>query len=103
MARLGDIATGCRSKNAGPFDLTLDVIFDDPDLFARVCRTGVLTPALFARLYDVQAEEVLMTVYEPGLAIKATLPRAVSAGDVADSDVYGSQQHAPLLDVEIPL
>jgi hypothetical protein len=103
MARLGDIATGCRSKNAGPFDLTVDVIFDDAALFAQVRDTGVLNAALFARLYDVQLDEVQFTVYAPGLAFKATLPRLVSAGDVADTDVYGAQQHAPVLEVEIPL
>jgi len=103
MTKLGDIATGCRSKNAGPFDLTIDVIFDDHDMFCRVRNSGVLTPALFASLYNVKAEDVLLTEYEPGLAFKATLPRLTSAGDIADTDVYGAQQHAPVLDVEIPL
>jgi hypothetical protein len=47
--------------------------------------------------------DVLFTVYEAGRAFKATLPRLVSAGDVGDTDVYGAQQHAPLLDVDIPV
>ena len=34
---------------------------------------------------------------------KATLPRLIPAGDIGDTDVYGAQQHAPLLDVEIPV
>jgi hypothetical protein len=68
MARIRDIAEVCKSKNAGPFDLTIDVVFGNDDLFRRVQRTGVLCAALFARLY-----------------------------------VYGAQQHAPLLDVHIPV
>ncbi len=103
MAKLGDIATGCRSKNAGPFDLTIDVIFDDHDMFRRVRDSKVLIPALFAALYNVSAEDVLVTEYEAGLAFKATLPRLTSAGDIADTDVYGAQQHAPVLDIDIPL
>ena len=33
MARIRDIAKVCRSKNAGPFQLTIDVAFDDAALF----------------------------------------------------------------------
>lgn len=103
MARIRDIAQVCRSKNAGAFDLTIDVAFDDPEVFEKVKATGVLCPALFAKLYSVEESEVLFTVYDPGYAFKATLPRLRSAGDVGDTDVYGAQQHAPLLNVDIPL
>jgi hypothetical protein len=103
MPLIRDIAKVCKSKNAGPFDLTIDVVFDDPGLFRRVRATGVLCPELFARLYGVGAGDVLFTEYEAGLAFKATLPRLVPAGDIGDTDVYGAQQHAPLLEVEIPV
>lgn len=103
MARIRDIAKACKSKNAGPFELTIDVVFDDRKLFERVRKTGVLCPALFARLYKVRPEDVLFTEYPAGNAFKATIPRLVASGDVGDTDVYGAQQHAPLLDVEIPV
>ncbi|HJU16835.1 MAG TPA: DUF4387 domain-containing protein [Stellaceae bacterium] len=103
MPRIRDIAQVCKSKNAGPFELTIDVVFDDPALFETVKRTGILSSSLFARLYAVRAEDVLFTVYDAALAFKATLPRLVPAGEIGDTDVYGAQQHAPLLDVEIPV
>lgn len=103
MPRIRDLAQVCKSKNAGPFELTVDVVFDDRAMFERVKRTGVLSPDLFARLYGVRPEDVLFTVYDAALAFKATLPRLVPAGEIGDTDVYGAQQHAPLLDVEIPL
>jgi hypothetical protein len=103
MARIRDIAQACKSKNAGPFELTIDVVFADRAVFDRVQATGVLGPALFARLYNVREEDVLFTPYPAGNAFKATLPRLVASGDVGDTDVYGAQQHAPLLDVEVPL
>jgi hypothetical protein len=103
MALIKDIAKVCKSKNAGPFDLTIDVVFDDPALYRRVKATNVLGPDLFARLYNVSANEVQFTPYDAGSAFKATLPRLVSAGDIGDTDVYGAQQHAPLLDVDIPV
>ncbi len=103
MARIRDIAKACKSKNAGPFEVTIDVVFDDRALFERVRKSGILGPALFARLYKVRPEDVLFTEYPAGNAFKATLPRLVASGDIGDTDVYGAQQHAPLLDVEIPV
>jgi hypothetical protein len=103
MPRIREIAKACKSKNAGPFELTLDVVFDDADLFRRVRETGAINPALFARLYGVPEADVIFTEYPAGNAFKATIPRRVASGDIGDTDVYGAQQHAPLLDVEIPL
>lgn len=103
MVKLKDIAKACKSKNAGPFFITLDIMFDDPALFERVRATGIISPELIARLYGVEAADVLFTEYPPALAWKATLPRPVVSGAVGDVDVYGAQQHAPLLDIEIPL
>lgn len=103
MALIRDIAQICKSKNAGPFSVTIDVLFEDHALYRRVKETGVLGPALFAKLYGVKEDDVLFTPYDTAAAFKATFPRAVPAGDIGDTDVYGAQQHAPLLDVDIPL
>ncbi len=103
MAKLKDIAKACKSKNAGPFDITLDIMFDDPLLYERVKATGVINVELFARLYGVEPAQVLFTEYPPALAWKATLPRRIVSGAVGDTDIYGAQQHAPLLDVDIPI
>ena len=103
MALIKDIATVCKSKNAGPFELTIDVVFDSPDMFRRVKATGMLSAALFARLYNVPEAHVLFTPYDAAYAFKATLSRLVPAGDFGDADVYGCQQHAPLLDVDLPI
>ena len=102
MTTLRQLAKVCKSKNAGPYEITLDIIVENRDLFDRVLASGVLNPGLFARLYKVRVEDVLFTPYPPGLAFKATVPRHVPSGDVGDTDVYGAQQHAPLLDVDIP-
>jgi hypothetical protein len=103
MALLKDVAKVCKSKNAGPFDLTIDVVFEDRETFQRVKASGVLRAALFADLYDVPERDVLFTPYDAAFAFKATFPRLVPAGDFGDTDVYGCQQHAPLLDVDLPI
>ena len=103
MARIRDIAIACRSKNAGPFLLTLDVIFPDRETFEKVRASGVITRELISRLYGVSVDDVLLVEFPPANAIKATIPRLHGSGDVEDTDVYGAQQHAPLMDVEVPL
>ncbi|MGH7328246.1 MAG: DUF4387 family protein, partial [Polyangiaceae bacterium] len=85
MALVRDIAEVCKSKNAGPFELTIDVVFSDKATFDKVAATKVLGPALFARLYGVKAEEVLFTEYPAGCAFKATLPRAISSWNVGNT------------------
>jgi hypothetical protein len=100
---LTDLAAIVRSKNAGPFRLTLDVIFDDVAAFERVRDSGVLSRERIAALYAIDVSEVTdHTVYPEGLAIKATIVRPTSSGSPEDSDVYGCQQHAPLLTVRVP-
>ena len=103
MALLKDVAKVCKSKNAGPFELTVDVVFEDIETFRRVKASGVLSATLFARLYDVPEQQVLFTPYDAAFAFKATFPRLVPAGDFGDTDVYGCQQHAPLLDIDLPI
>ena len=77
MPRIPDIATVCKSKNAGPFELTIDVVFGSRELYDRVQATGVLNAALFARLYGMSEDQVLFTPYPAGNAFKATIPRRI--------------------------
>ena len=103
MAKLRDLAKVCKSKNAGPFEVTIDVMFETKEIYDKVVKSGVINEQLFAKLYGVDAKDVLYTPYPAALALKGTIPRRISSGDVGDTDVYGAQQHAPMLDVEIPI
>lgn len=101
---LPEVAPVIRSKNAGPFHLTFDIMFSDPEVFRHLVDTGQITRERFARSYGLRPDEVRWTVYEPALGVKATIRRPAASGDPADGDVYGCQQHAPLLlwDVDLP-
>ena len=88
--RLQDIAQVIRSKNAGPRKLTLDVMFADDADYRRV-----------AALYWLEAQDVAVIEYPLGHAIKITMPRRLTSGDPGDRDVYGAQQHTPLLGIEL--
>jgi hypothetical protein len=100
--RLYDCATVIRSKNAGPFMLTIDLVMPDTDTFRRVLEAGSLSPSRVAALYHVAPDSVRVAPLERLLTIKIALPRpGSSSGAPGDRDVYGCQQHFPLADLAI--
>ena len=101
--KLADAAKLIRSKNAGPFWLTLDVMFDDPTVYRQVRDQKVITAERVAKLYGVDPAQVQVFAADSALAVKASMPRAQSSGSPADSDVFGGQQYAPILDLEVEL
>lgn len=101
--KLKDIAKVIRSKNAGPFCVTLDIIFSEKEIYEKVKETGILNKKLIADLYNVPKDEVQYFECDAVYAFKASLKRLIFSGDIGDSDVYGAQQHAPLLDIEFKL
>ena len=100
--RLQDVAKVIRSKNAGPFLLTIDLLFPSAALFEAVRDSGAITLDVISARYRIPHDDIRIIFYPPGRAIKITMPRRTVSGDIADTDVYGAQQHAPLLDIEIP-
>lgn len=102
MAKLEDLAKVLRSKNAGPFHLTLDVMFDDSKVYNRVKASGLIDKRHIAELYRLDsADQVEIIEHDLTKTIKVTIPRLTSSGSPNDSDVLGCQQHAPLLDLEM--
>lgn len=99
--RLADLARVVRSKNAGPRCLTLDVMFDNERDYARAVGSSAITAASVAARYGIAAADVRIVHYPVAHAIKIVMPRAITAGDPGDRDVYGAQQHAPMLDVMV--
>ena len=103
MSKLVDLAKVLRSKNSGPYAVTLDVLFDDAGKYRRVKDSGVLTPKSIAKLYGLKPEDITDFVwFDAALGLKVTYLRSVASGTVGDRDVYGSQQHAPLMGIDIP-
>ncbi len=100
---LDRVAKVIRSKNAGPFEITFDVMFDEPASYERVKRSGVIDPARIAAAYRIPRDHVLVCKpFDAALAFKITIKRPVSSGDWMDTDVYGCQQHVPLTAIEVP-
>ena len=99
---LAELARLIRSKNAGPFELTFDIMFEDEARYRRVKSSGALTREAVAQRYGLPASRVKFFYCDNALAVKATIPRPAIQGDIDDADGHGGQQYAPLMDIEIP-
>ena len=99
--KLHECASLIRSKNAGPFSLTFDIMFSDAKVYEHIKASGVLNVASLSALLQCPPNEMQFFECDNALAFKATIPRALPAGDPADADLHGGQQFAPLLDIEV--
>ncbi len=102
MRKLGDVARLIRSKNAGPFILTFDIMFDGEENYRKVIDAQVLTKSRFASIYHVAEKDIALFEHDAAMAIKISIPRPYVQCDIDDGDVYGGQQHGPLVDLELP-
>ena len=102
MTRLAELSSLIRSKNAGPFILTFDIMFPDEASYLRVKRSGRLTADGFAALYRLPVGQVRFFECDNARAFKFSIPRPVAQGDLADGDLHGGQQFVLLMDIEIP-
>jgi hypothetical protein len=102
MAELGELARLIRSKNAGPFVLTFDIMFDDKVSYDRVVRSGVINRKVVSQLYGTSDNEILIFEHDAALAIKVSIPRPFIQGAYGDGDMMGGQQYAPFVQLEIP-
>ena len=95
---LKEIANVIRSKNAGPYELTLDVLLKEQEMFEKMREKNVINAKVIAELYKIPETDVISIVYFPNAkAIKATIVRPLASGALGERDVYGAQQHGPLV------
>ncbi|MDR9769099.1 DUF4387 domain-containing protein [Acetomicrobium sp.] len=102
--KLRDIAKVIRSKNAGPFEITFDIIFRTKEDYEKVKASGVLNKRLIASLYNLDPQNILTFVfYDAANAVKITIPRMRPQGSIGEVDMHGAQQYVPLFDIDIPI
>lgn len=102
--KLYDIASVIRSKNSGPFEITLDVLFENPEIYKKIKESGVITKRLIAEKYKITEKMITQIVfYDPALGFKITFDRKISSGTCFDNDVYGAQQHIPLGEIVVEI
>ncbi len=102
-AKLRDLAPVIRSKNAGPFRLTFDVLFDDQAMYEHVRDSGAFTETTVAAAFGVPESQVSSLFhFDAAMALKVTFYRPADQCAIGETDAYGCQQHVPLMDLEVP-
>ncbi|WP_212525929.1 DUF4387 domain-containing protein [Actibacterium sp. MT2.3-13A] len=102
VKKLSDLAKTIRSKNAGTDKITFDVIFREAEAYELVKRSGALTRETVAARLRIDPQRITDFVeYDPAFAIKFTILRDQPSGSAGDGDIFGAQQYAPFLDLEV--
>ncbi|KAH8725190.1 hypothetical protein GQ44DRAFT_681477 [Phaeosphaeriaceae sp. PMI808] len=105
---LGDISSLLRSKNAGPYEITLDVMFATEAEYQLVKRSEFLNAMSMAKLFNIHEDEILWNgFFDQALAYKVTIPRLrngkpTASGGFMENDVHASQQYIDFMNLALP-
>jgi hypothetical protein len=101
MPKVSEVCHHVRSKNAGPFWITLDLSFNDQAAFDRYAGAPALQPPAIGALYDVDAALVKHFPIADLRVLKISYPRRKPQGGAMERDMHGGQQYVRLLDLEL--
>jgi hypothetical protein len=101
MPKVSEVCRHVRSKNAGPFWITVDLSFPDRESFERYAGALALQPAAIGTLFDVDGSQVKCFQIADLSVVKISYPRRRPQGGALERDMHGGQQYIRLLDVEL--
>ena len=101
MAKVQDIAREVRSKNAGPFWVTLEIFCKDDDSYQILKKSPNVTKEKVASLYMVEADKTKCFYCDSIQVIKFSFPRAKPSGHKYENDMHTGQQYIRLAEVEV--
>jgi len=101
MPKVSEVCRHVRSKNAGPFWITVDLFFRDQATFERYFESPELQVPAIAALFDADQGSVKRYVLPNLQVLKISYPRKRPQGGALERDMHGGQQYLRLLDVEL--
>lgn len=101
MPKLKDVCRYIRSKNAGPFWVTIDLFFDSKETYRRHRDDPAISTDSVAALYGVEPAKVRRFEVESLSVIKISIPRLMPQGGVLERDMHSGQQFVPMLDLAL--
>lgn len=96
---LGQTAKYVRSKNAGPFWMTIDIFCDTEESYNQIKNSANLTEDALKELYHVELVEKY--TLDDLLVVKFSMPRPHPQGSPHDADMHAGQQYIRMLDMEL--
>ena len=101
MATVKELSRYIRSKNAGPFWITMDIFFNDEANYHTVKNSSNLNQEKIGSLYRVKPDSVKIFFVDNINVIKISIPREVPQGDAYERDMHGGQQYIELANLEV--
>ncbi|SPT52171.1 DUF4387 domain-containing protein [Actinomadura madurae] len=101
MPKVSEVCRHVESKVAGPFWVTIDLMFDGEENYDRYVRSPALCAESVGTIYGVDPETVSFYPIPQLKVLKISYPRRVPQGGVEERDLHSGQQYAYLLDVEL--
>lgn len=101
MTSLKSVARYVRSKNAGPFWVTVDIFCDTEDALAAVIAAESLKAPSIAHIYGLDPATVRRFEMPDLQVLKISFPRAVVQGSAQDADSHAGQYFVPLLHLPV--
>ncbi|KAF4457883.1 hypothetical protein F53441_236 [Fusarium austroafricanum] len=105
---LSDLCRIVRSKNAGPYEITIDAMFSSEKTYQAVKTSGLLSASNVAKALGITEEDIIwIGFFDPAISFKVTIPRIrsgqkKSAGGFMENDIHGSQEHMGLASLKLP-
>ncbi|KAI1045741.1 hypothetical protein LB505_009309 [Fusarium chuoi] len=105
---LSDLCRIVRSKNAGPYEITIDAMFASEKAYEAVKSSDLLSPSNVAKAIGIPEQDIIwIGFFDPAIAFKVTIPRIrsgkkKSAGGFMENDIHGSQEHMGLASMKLP-
>jgi hypothetical protein len=101
MPKINDVCRHVRSKVAGPFWVTIDLMFDGQQNYDRYVGSPELRAESIAAIYGIDPESVLLYQIPSLKVLKISYPRPAPQGGVEERDLHSGQQYAYLLNVNL--
>ena len=98
--KLNELVTNVRSKNAGPFWITIDVFCGSDTAYNTLNR--LLSTAYVAAIYKQPATAMKRFELPELNVLKFSFPRPVVQGSRYDRDMHGAQYSVLLAELELP-
>ena len=101
MITLSEVTRHIRSKNAGPFWVTIDIFFTTTEHFNRYVDHDALGIASIAQLFGADEKRIKRFPVASLNVLKISYPRATSQGGEVERDLHSGQQYVRLLALEL--
>lgn len=101
MAKLKEVAKYIRTKNAGPFWVTIEIFCPDSEAYEKAAASAAAEPAVVGRLYGVPEEKIEVYRIPSLYVVKISFPRPFASGYRYEWDMHYGQQYRLLAELEI--